>query len=363
MLKACALWGVLAVACAPDATSTDPAPALAADVRIDRVVLAQSTGVVLAEQGAPRLDRDAPVVAQRSAALKVSLRSGGAAPRDVRLVVASVDGADQVAVVAEATVAVGDDVDATLWLPAEAIQPGVALAVSAVEADGQPRSGDTDGARMPAGTAFLDLDARALPPLQVVLVPLTVEGEGPDLTADTIATYQDALLAWFPTPSVEIDVHPEALERDRSLRDVEDLAEAVFALGQRRLDDGADPGVIYFGVYDAATTAGLAGASDFSPELRAAAGPSGADPRSVKVMAHEIGHLMGAMHTPSCNAGFTDPAYPHPDGAVGVETLDPETGDWLPAETPDLMGYCVDVAVSPYTTVQLARGLAWWEAR
>ncbi len=51
------------------------------------------------------------------------------------------------------------------------------------------------------------------------------------------------------------------------------------------------------------------------------------------------------------------------DVRLVVETLDPSTGGRLPAETPDLMGHCADVAVSPSTTTQLARGLSGWEAR
>lgn len=338
--------------------------ALAADVAVDRVVLAQSTGVLLADGGDLVLDRDAPVIADRGAALRVVLEDSNATARDVRVIVEVVDDSDEISWTDEAVVAVGDEQPViVLDIPAEVVQPQSALAVSVLEVDGDVLEGDTSGARLPTDNAYLELDARVVPPLEVVLVPLEVNGVGPALDDDTIAFYRDALLGYFPTAAVQLSVHSDTLERDPELLTVDDAANEVFLLGQRRLDDGVGDGVVYFGAYDDAVQLGLAGASDFSEELRAAMGPVDGSRQSAKLMAHEIGHLMGAAHTPSCSPGFTDPNFPDDDGRVGIETIDPFTGEWLDARTPDLMGYCFNVGVSPYTTTRLFRGLLWWESQ
>lgn len=343
--------------------ATEDRPALAADVAIDRMVLAQSTGVLLADGGELVLARDAPVVANRAAALRVVLNDAGATARDVRVVVEIIDDSDAITFSNETVVAVGDaEPVVVVDLPAEVVQPQSALAVSVVEVDGAALEGDTAGARLPAGNSFIELDARVVPPLEVVLVPLQVGGVGPSLDDETVDFYREALLGYFPTATVELSVHADPLERDAELLTVDDAADEVFLLGQRKLDDGAGDGVVYFGAYDGAVQLGLAGATDFSEELRAAVGPVDGSRQSAKLMAHEIGHLMGAAHTPSCNPGFTDPNFPDEGGRVGIETRDAITGEWLDASAPDLMGYCFSVGVSPYTTSRLFRGLLWWES-
>lgn len=342
-----------------DSGSPAPVPPLAAGVVIERAVLAQNSGVLLAAGGAAVTTRTAPVVADREGTLLLTLSA--AAPRRVQLVAERIDPDDQVSTAAAQELDLGASLTAELALPAAAFTPGSALAISVLEVDNTERDGALDGARVPAA-GWLDLDARAMPPLEVVLVPLELDGVGPALDAAALATYEAALRGWYPTATVRLSVHPSPLARDAGLASIEDLADEVFALGQRRLDDGAADHVVYYGVYDARSTAGLAGSSDFSVELRAAAGPGGGDATAARIMAHELGHLMGAFHAPSCRAGSPDPDFPTDDGTTGIETRDPVDGRWLPATTPDLMGYCDAVAVSPHTSAQLARGLQHWEA-
>lgn len=345
----------------PEDSGTAPAVTeapLAAGVRIERAVLAQNSGVLLAEDGAAVTARTAPVVAGREGRLLVQLSAEDA--RTVEVMAEVLEADNTLWTAASATVDLAAATTAELVLPAEALDLDNALSISILEVDNTERSGDLDGARVPA-EGWLELDARAVPPLEVVLVSLEVDGEGPPLDEATLAATEAALLAWYPTAEVRLSVHELPLERAPRLSSLEDLAEAVFTLGQRRLDDGADPAVVYYGVYDSSYTGGLAGASDFSEELRAAAGPSLDDPANRKVMAHELGHLMGAFHAPACRAGSIDPDYPAEDGTVGIETWDPLSERWLPPETTDLMGFCAEVAVSPYTSAQLARGLGWWE--
>jgi|GEM_PF-2263309 len=336
---------------------------LAANVAIDRVVLAQSTGVIIVADGALRTERQAPVVAGRDAVLRVWLDGSDAEARSVQVAATVVDVDDVTWETREEVLVEGPSAEVDLLLPASAMQPGAALAVAVLESDDVERDGDVTSSRMPQGEGvFVDLDARVVPPLRVVLVPLTLDGVGPTFSDDDVAYYQNALLGWFPTSEVHIELHSEPLSRDSALLSVDDVADEVFLLGQRRLQDEADDDVVYFGMYDAFVSLGLAGASDFSPELRAAVGPAGVNRSSAKVMAHEIGHLMGALHAPSCAAGFADPNFPDDDGTVGVETLDPLSGEWRPPDVADVMGYCSDGATSPYTAARMMRGLTWWGA-
>ncbi len=350
-------------ACTADPAVMDaPEGTLAANVFVERVVLAQNSGVLLAAEGTVRADRVAPVIAGRDAALRVVLECSEASAREVRVRVDVVDAEGEPAWSDEVIVSTeGDDAVATLRLAEDAIDPGSALSVSALELDEEAREGTTEGARLPADGGFLDLEARVVPPLEVVLVPLLVDGRGPTLDDATVNFYRERLQGWMPTAEVLLSVHPEPLERDPELRITDDAAEEVFALGRQRLDDGADESVIYYGVYVDAPSMGLAGSTDFSEELRAAVGPGDGSESSARVMAHELGHLLGAAHTPSCGATFIDPGFPGSDGTVGVETVDPITGEWLEPDVADLMGFCRAVAVSPYTSDQLHRGLSWWE--
>ncbi|MED5371155.1 MAG: hypothetical protein VX899_09090 [Myxococcota bacterium] len=338
-------------------------PPLAADLSIDEVLLGQTATVPLVLDGAPVQARQTTVIADRGAALRVTLApESGFEPRRVRVVAEGLD-ADgwPVELDAQALDVGAEGAELTLELDADSVTSTAAIRVSVFEVDGVSR-GEAGSARRPADR-FLSLDAQAVPPLELVLVPLRFNDVAPELDDAALAELEAALLRFIPTSQVLLSVHPDGMERDGGVRDSEDLAEEVYALGALHQAEGAAPSVLYYGLYSASDGAGLAGGMDFQPELRAAVGPWEGSARNHKTMAHELGHLLGAMHTPSCGPDSVDPGFPDEEGAVGIATWDPIAQVWLPPETPDLMGYCEDSATSPYTAQRLVDGLRYWEAR
>ncbi|MDE2878622.1 Ig-like domain-containing protein [Candidatus Palauibacter soopunensis] len=75
---------------------------------------------------------------------------------------------------------------------------------------------------------------------------------------------------------------------------------------------------------------------------------SPADPRYAYVIAHEFGHAMSLPHAPCGGAGNPDPAYPTPDGTIGVWGYDFATGRLVPPTAEDIMGYCDNEGIADY---------------
>jgi hypothetical protein len=77
-----------------------------------------------------------------------------------------------------------------------------------------------------------------------------------------------------------------------------------------------------------------------------------------KTLAHELGHLLGRLHSPSCSAGSPlDTAFPDAQGTIATPGFD--VWSWssglttralsVSAATGDVMGYCAQVWASAYT--------------
>ncbi len=337
----------------------DPTPQPTPGVHIDQVLLGQASTVPMVQDGQVIDTRQTVIVAERDLEVRVTLSTDSDFVRHPVHVNVELLTADDAVVIGaqEEWLLEKEGGWIHLTVPGDLIQADTAIAVSVTEVNPDRRAGAVDDARKPQAR-FLELDAQEIPAMQVVLVPLSYNGTPPELAP--LAEYEAALMAWFPTPEVRLSLHPGA-ERDQGVRSTADLADEVASLGALRLEEGAI-GSVYYGVYGGSSGAGLAGSREFVPELRSAVGPDTSAPGHLKVMGHEIGHLMGAMHTPSCAPDSTDPGYPDPEGGVGVEIWDPITATWLPPETPDLMGYCDEVASSPYTARIFAAGLRMGES-
>ena len=90
------------------------------------------------------------------------------------------------------------------------------------------------------------------------------------------------------------------------------------------------------------------GASDDDPEY------------SALVVGHEVGHNHGLPHSPGCDAGDPDPAYPYDGGFLGSWGYDHRHEAELldPTKTYDIMTYCEPVWFSDYTYKQVAQRVA-----
>ena len=68
-----------------------------------------------------------------------------------------------------------------------------------------------------------------------------------------------------------------------------------------------------------------------------------------RVIAHELGHTWGQLHTPCGTPPGVDPAYPYHSGNIGVYGYDLGNGTLKTPGQPDIMGYCDNPWVSDYT--------------
>ncbi len=188
------------------------------------------------------------------------------------------------------------------------------------------------------GPAFVGVESSQAE-MRVVLVPIDYKFGTCAAVVDGEAqrkVFEDALYQQNAISSLELTVHAP-YPVDYSMTSFSGLSKLVSAMSQLRTDEGADPNVYYYALFDncggcigsgdgimSGCTVGLAaditGADENDARYRAAAGQlnkGGAD-----TFVHEIGHTQGRRHIECAGAGVqaagTDPSYPYADGRIGI---------------------------------------------
>jgi hypothetical protein len=107
----------------------------------------------------------------------------------------------------------------------------------------------------------------------------------------------------------------------------------------------------YYGVAKVSYTSGIAGVALVSTSTQGGRAGLGWDylPSGSTVMAHELGHNWGRIHSPCGGPADVDPQYPRPDGSTGNYGLDVATVTLEPPTRTDIMGYCDDKWIGEYT--------------
>ena len=216
-------------------------------------------------------------------------------------------------------------------IPGSVVQPGLEMVVE-VDPDGTLDPALGVARRIPA-TGRLMVDVRALPPLELTVVPflwaqapdssildaargMVADPEGHALLAD--------VRALLPVGVLEVTAHEPVLSSSNDARRLLEETEAI-----RALEGG---GGHYLG-----TMAGLVTGPSGVAFLPGRAGFSIPRPGTI---AHELGHNLGLRHAPCGGAGDPDPSFPHPDGSAGAWGYDFARGELVRPSTPDLMSYC-----------------------
>ena len=256
-------------------------------------------------------------------------------------------------------------------IPDSVVQPGVEMVV---EIDPDSTLSTLTGSRMriPA-TGRQSLDVRALPPLDVTLVPVALSSEvsrGDNeavaaLVKDMGASDSHAALretrVLLPLSELNIRVRePYTTQADTvegggiGLRNEIHLLRFIEAGGTNEYYHGilAWPasrypaswgftGIAYIGEWAALTLSHIGG-------VYRGDGPFGS------TLAHELGHNLTLRHAPGCGAGGPDPDYPYTDAYTGVWGVDFGTGGDFgrlisPARYRDFMSYCDPPWTSDYS--------------
>ena len=216
-------------------------------------------------------------------------------------------------------------------IPGSVVRPGLEMVVE-VDPDGTLDPALGVARRIPA-TGRLAVDVRALPPLELTVVPFlwtqapdssildAVRGMATDPEGDALLADVHALL---PVGALDLTAHEPVLSSSNGARRLMEETEAI-----RVLEGGRGH---YLGTMAGPVT-GPSGVA-FVP------GRAGFSIPRPGTIAHELGHNLGLHHAPCGGAGDPDPSFPHPDGSAGAWGYDFARGELVRPTTPDLMSYC-----------------------
>lgn len=247
-------------------------------------------------------------------------------------------------------------------IPDSVVQPGLEMVV---EIDPDSTLSTLTGSRMriPA-TGRQSLDVRALPPLEVTLVPVVLTSDVSrgdnaavgalvkDMGAGNAHAALQETQALLPLSELNISVREPYVTQADTLEDggygllaeihllrfieagaTNDYYHGILAWPASRYPSSwGYTGIAYIGGWAGLTLSHRAG-------VYRGDGPFGS------TLAHELGHNLTLRHAPGCGAGGPDPDYPYTDAYTGVWGVDFSTGGDFgrlisPARYRDFMSYC-----------------------
>jgi hypothetical protein len=223
--------------------------------------------------------------------------------------------------------------------------------------------GTTPGGNGPNNPATTTLTFNAVPPLNVMVVPIqyfdTVTNHtyaAPLSSTATTLEVSDWITRAYPISSVNVTYYKSGQPYypfSGNLRNLSDWNTLLGDMETLKIADTNPGGWVYFALIP--TTDRVSGTAWFSSGYsgysyvgyRAGTGlelptSQGWDvDQTGRNAAHEIGHTLGRNHSPSGNPLGVDRNYPYSNGSIGQFGLDiPKWHLWNPANTYDLMGYC-----------------------
>lgn len=245
-------------------------------------------------------------------------------------------------------------------VPADLVQPGLRLLVDVDPANAVTETDEADN-QFPISGAPLDVDVRTVPTFPILLVPVIQRGNNAagDVTAANASSYLTLLRRMYPIVATSVTVHAPFTTSTSDTLEANDnngawgrILNEVLAL--RQVEQGVpQTAPYYYGVVRTGYLSGVAGLGYVpgtpSSSYKAAIGWDYAGSRA-EILAHEVGHNFGRLHAPCGGAANPDPAFPYPNGSIGVFGLDLESlAIKNPSNSRDIMGYCNNDWVSDYT--------------
>ena len=300
-------------------------------------------------QSVQSYDDTVPLVANRDAYLRVFVRADQANTATPAVRVQLYQGANPTPVITytlsapTASVPMSAD-QGTLnssWnqlIPAALMTTGLRIQADVDPGNGVPESNEGDNT-YPASGLQKQLDVRAVAPLSIELVPVTVKGLTGNVTTGNLNQFLVTLKKVMPlqtvTPTVRVTAYTSTADTLKSLNDNGAWGTVLSEIFALQAAEGT--GKYFYGVVKTTYNSGTAGIGYVGNK-----GAVGWDklPSGDEVLAHEVGHNFSLNHAPGCGAGNPDPAFPFPDGSIGNWGLDVGSLALKGPATLDLMGYC-----------------------
>lgn len=348
----------------------------AQNLQLAQVAIYQAVKIPLFEAGAAVTTRSAPVVQGKPALVRVFVQpAAGYAARTLRAVLTLKSGGVETKRVTQDLMVRSASADATLpttfnfELAGDDIVTGTEFAASVVETECKAPRGTSASARAPV-SGTLSLRAEAIPALEIVLVPTTINGITSMPSTTQVEKMRAALRAYYPVPDVRI-----------SVRAIHDLSASWNCAGDSwscaldgilnlRSQDRVASNVYYYGLLNPASTfsgycrsscvLGIAyGVSQVRPSYQGAVGIGYDNANTLETLVHEIAHAHGRSHAPCAPGNSLDPrsidaSYPHSDARIGNWGWDFRSGALVPETHKDIMSYCQPTWISPYNYQALA---------
>jgi hypothetical protein len=230
-------------------------------------------------------------------------------------------------------------------IPGSLIQPNTSM-LADVDPDNRiAETNESDNTSTASGTAQA-LTVQAVPSAVVRLVPIRQTAN--DLVGSVGSADQalDLTRRMYPLANVSTEVRQVftvqgPLQASNQNGEWNQILSDLEAL---RITDNATDRT-YYGVVHLDYTSGIVG-NGFVGAPSALGWDNPSDMR--RVIAHELGHTWGQLHTPCGTPPGIDPAYPYNSGNIGVYGYDLGTETLKTPSQPDIMGYCNNPWVSDY---------------
>lgn len=350
----------------------------AGDLNISEIVINQAVHIPIMKNGQAISQRNAPVVADRPALMRVYVApQGGFSPRSILARLSVTGAADQTTTLnvsgASSDGSLGSTFDFNI--PASEMTGSMQFSVDLEEVGGATK-GSSSGARWPtSGTASMGAESTD-GPFQIMLIPAVMNGATPNTSAANIKALRDSMMSMYPASSIQITVHaPVNYPYGTVSANGSGWSTALQWVSTLR--NGSNSRVFYYAMCTptgsiaqycgGGCVAGLGSVPQPNDvQGRAAIGlgyfPSNSGNSNqyyygggpAITMAHELGHTLGRNHAPCAPQGGTisgiDPNYPYSGASIGVYGYNDTNHQLLsPSQYKDFMSYCSPGWISDYT--------------